>query len=193
MINRDSYVLTRQNVGLTSCNTSNEVKEAKSVISGNAGLLPPIVINLVFLQNRFQTNEIEDFLNDAMSLDPQIITIIQSKTRLDFLQIDSLKTNSTIPSWLTINEKQKSVCIEGSEVQFAPKEYLALVYLLRKSQALCSKDELIENVWPEAKNRDGVSDSAVDQLIRRIRKKIEHNPNHPVRLINKKGYGYILI
>ena len=95
--------------------------------------------------------------------------------------------------WLVIDEQSKVVWIEGTQIELSRKEYDAIVLLHRKHARLCSREELIASVWPEVFSARGVSDSAIDQLIHRIRRKIEPDPERPAHLISRKGFGYTLI
>lgn len=94
---------------------------------------------------------------------------------------------------LNIDEGRKVIWIGEKEISLSRKEYVAIIYLYRKNRTVCSKDELIANVWPEASNGEGVSDSAIDQFIHRLRRKIEVDPRRPAHLVSKKGFGYILL
>ena len=97
------------------------------------------------------------------------------------------------PGWLHIDEDRKTVWVDGQQARLSRKEYDTLVYLHRKNRSVCCRDELIANVWPEASNRQGVSDSAIDQLIHRLRRKIEPDPARPLRLVSRKGFGFVLL
>jgi len=68
------------------------------------------------------------------------------------------------------------------------KEYLALAHLTRQSGALVSKESLAQAVWPEYEGQ--VSDYNVEQLISRLRRKIEPEPEQPRHLITVRGLGY---
>ena len=50
-------------------------------------------------------------------------------------------------------------------------------------------DDLIEAVWSE-EDSSGVSNEAVQQAIRHLRKHIEPNPAKPCYLITERGTGY---
>jgi DNA-binding winged helix-turn-helix (wHTH) protein len=96
-------------------------------------------------------------------------------------------------SWLSIDEGTKSVRVDGGAVNLSRKEYDALLCLYRKNGAVCSRDELIDSVWPEASNAEGVSDAAIDQLVHRLRLKVETSRGRPVHLISRKGFGFLLV
>jgi len=96
-------------------------------------------------------------------------------------------------AWLRIDDKSKEVWIDGKPVAFSKKEYTFMWLLYRKAGQVCSRDEIIPAVWLEAKDPGGISDAMVDQLVHRIRQKIEPEPSKPRRLQSKKTFGYILV
>jgi DNA-binding winged helix-turn-helix (wHTH) protein len=96
-------------------------------------------------------------------------------------------------SWLSIDEGTKSVRVNGGAVDLSRKEYDALLCLYRKNGAVCSRDELIDSVWPEASNAEGVSDAAIDQLVHRLRRKVETGKGRPAHLLSRKGFGFLLV
>jgi DNA-binding winged helix-turn-helix (wHTH) protein len=69
-------------------------------------------------------------------------------------------------------------------------EYKLLKYLLQNQGKIIEREEIIKNVWKDTASVAGVTDQAMDQLILRLRKKIEENPNNPTFLITVKGRGF---
>lgn len=74
--------------------------------------------------------------------------------------------------------------------ELSGSEFRLLRYLMQNEGKVCEKDEIIEAVWRESATREGVTDQALDQIIYRLRKKIEPNPNNPIFIITVKGQGY---
>lgn len=72
-------------------------------------------------------------------------------------------------------------------------EFRLLRFLLQNSGRILERDEIINNVWKNEKSTAGVTDEALDQLIFRLRKKIEDDPNNPVYLQTIKGRGFRFI
>lgn len=72
----------------------------------------------------------------------------------------------------------------------SPQEFRLLQFLLQNPGRVCEKDEIISNVWRDTKTREGVTDQALDQIIYRLRKKIEEDPNIPRFIQTIKGRGY---
>lgn len=71
-----------------------------------------------------------------------------------------------------------------------PLEYRLLSFLLHNREKIVTREEIILSVWKEDKTTAGVTDQALDQLMFRLRKKIEDNPNNPVHLQTVKGRGF---
>jgi len=69
-------------------------------------------------------------------------------------------------------------------------EFRLLKYFLHNSEQVISRDTVIDVVWGDSKSTSGVTDQAVDQLVFRLRKKIEENPNQPTHLLTVKGRGF---
>lgn len=69
-------------------------------------------------------------------------------------------------------------------------EFRLLAYLLQNEERVIERDELISVVWGDNKSTAGITDQAVDQLIFRLRRKIEEDANSPVHLQTVKGRGF---
>ena len=82
-----------------------------------------------------------------------------------------------------INLDKRKVTLEDKELRLTTLEFDLLVYLLNNKGKQLSREEILEKVWQE--NYFG-SDRVVDDLIRRLRKKMHIN----VQSIY--GYGYRL-
>ncbi|MDP2632097.1 MAG: helix-turn-helix domain-containing protein [Candidatus Curtissbacteria bacterium] len=69
------------------------------------------------------------------------------------------------------------------------QEYRLLVFLIQNEGKIAERGEIIEAVWPDIQVQEGVSDEAIDQMVFRLRKKIEDEPNSPKHIITIKGRG----
>ena len=74
--------------------------------------------------------------------------------------------------------------------QLTSSEYRLLKYVLQNEGRVIEREELIAVVWGDNKSTAGITDQAVDQLIFRVRRKIEEDANHPVHLQTVKGRGF---
>ncbi|HVF69069.1 MAG TPA: helix-turn-helix domain-containing protein [Xanthomonadales bacterium] len=77
--------------------------------------------------------------------------------------------------------------------QLTSAEFKLLSFLLQSTERIVTRDEIIGVVWSEVKSTAGITDQAVDQLIFRVRRKIEEDPNSPQHLLTVKGRGFKFI
>jgi hypothetical protein len=96
-------------------------------------------------------------------------------------------------SWLQVDEGKKEAVVDGKQKKLSKKEYDLLVLLYRNTGNICSRDEIIEAVWPESRDTSAISDATIDQLIHRLREKVEPEPARPSRIVSKKAFGYMLV
>jgi len=96
-------------------------------------------------------------------------------------------------AWLKIDEGKKEAVVDGKREKLSKKEYELIRFLYRNAGAICSRDEIIEAVWPETRDTSAISDAAIDQLVHRLREKVEPDPAKPSRIISKKAFGYMLV
>jgi pSer/pThr/pTyr-binding forkhead associated (FHA) protein len=83
------------------------------------------------------------------------------------------------------------VRVDRRKVTLAPKEFALLVYLYEHTGEVCSKDDIGSAVWPEY--QEGVYDYQIENLVRRLRSKLEPDPANPQLLLTMRGLGYKLI
>ena len=70
-------------------------------------------------------------------------------------------------------------------------QYRLLELLYDRAGRVCSRDEIVEAVWPEAAE-EGVSDQAMDALVRRLRERVgEVDPDHQY-IVTVRGHGFRL-
>jgi DNA-binding winged helix-turn-helix (wHTH) protein len=77
--------------------------------------------------------------------------------------------------------------------QLTAFEFRLLSYLLQHAERIVDREELITYVWEGNKSTAGITDQAVDQLIFRVRRKIEEDANNPQHLLTVKGRGFRFI
>ncbi len=83
------------------------------------------------------------------------------------------------------------VRVNRKAVALSPKEFVLICYLHERKGEVCSKDDIGQAVWPEYNNE--VYDYQIENLIRRLRTKIENDPALPQLLLTIRGLGYKLI
>lgn len=95
------------------------------------------------------------------------------------------------PEKITYDQATKDIKKGTSVISdlLSPQEYRLLKFLIENQKRVVDRQEIIQAVWPDAQVLEGISDEAIDQMIFRLRKKIEDEPNSPKYLITIKGRG----
>jgi DNA-binding response OmpR family regulator len=87
-----------------------------------------------------------------------------------------------------VNTSELRVTLPDHRTIFlTPTEMKVLLHLMQHASQVVSRDDLMERVWGE--NYVGES-NIVDVYIRRLRRKIEHDPSNPVYIQATRGLGY---
>lgn len=73
--------------------------------------------------------------------------------------------------------------------QLTRSEFRLFRLLLEHRNEVVDREALVQTVWSDSKTQEGVSEQAIDQLIFRLRKKIENDPTHPIHIQTIKGRG----
>ena len=71
-------------------------------------------------------------------------------------------------------------------------EFKLLKLFLENEDKILEREEIITKIWGDQASVAGVTDQALDQLIFRLRKKTEENPNEPKHIQTIKGRGFKL-
>ena len=81
-----------------------------------------------------------------------------------------------------------SVTLDGRRVQLKAREFALMEYLYEHRNTIVTKNEIFEAVWGDSFYSDGT----LNVHIRRLREKIEKDPNDPQYIKTIWGTGYIL-
>ena len=90
---------------------------------------------------------------------------------------------------LTIDPMLQDALIDGKPVGLTQKEFQLLHLLASRAGKAVSRDFLIEQLWADD---ELASDKNVAVYIRRVRQKIEKDPDAPEILLTVRGFGYRL-
>ncbi|NLG24675.1 MAG: response regulator transcription factor, partial [Clostridiales bacterium] len=88
---------------------------------------------------------------------------------------------------MTINLNNRSVSINGEDVNLTAKEFDLLQLFVANRGKVFSRENLLETIWKYEYLGDL---RTVDVHIRRLREKIEKNPAQPEFILTKWGVGY---
>jgi phosphate regulon transcriptional regulator PhoB len=89
---------------------------------------------------------------------------------------------------LHIDPAAYRVTRDGKAVPLSTLEFRLLYYLASRPHKVFSRDQLLDAVWGTERF---VTPRSVDVYVRRLREKIEADPQHPVHVKTVRGAGYI--
>lgn len=104
----------------------------------------------------------------------------KDKARLDF---DILEVDNVV-----VNLKEAKVEKDGASISLTALEYRLLLTLLQNKGQVLSRDQLLESIWDVS--GDFVNDNTLTVYIKRLRDKIEDDPQNPIVIKTVRGLGY---
>jgi DNA-binding winged helix-turn-helix (wHTH) protein len=98
----------------------------------------------------------------------------------------------TLEGNLVLDEAQRAVFISGKELDppLSLAQFRLLHLLYEANGAVCGRDEIIEIVWPGTEGI-GVSEQAIDALIRRLRDRLTEVDDYNY-IVTVRGHGFRL-
>lgn len=90
----------------------------------------------------------------------------------------------------TLSPQRRLLVREGREVPLIPRYFDLLVLLIERRHTAVHRREIFERVWADA----NVSDSALSQAIRTIRRTLDDDSREPrfIRTVSRHGYRFVL-
>ena len=89
---------------------------------------------------------------------------------------------------LTIDLLSREIKLKGELVPTTAKEFDLLTFLARSPRQVFTRQQLLEQVW--GSSSDWQDDGTVTEHVRRIRRKIESDPDRPGWIRTVRGVGY---
>lgn len=90
---------------------------------------------------------------------------------------------------LSIDVARRRVMVDGAAVKLTPTEFCLLLHLARNAGKVLSHTQLLTEVWgPEYRD----DREYLWVYIRRLRRKLEADPEHPTLICSEPGFGYVL-
>lgn len=91
---------------------------------------------------------------------------------------------------LTINTNEAKVYKDNNEIILTALEYRLLLIMLHNRGKVLSRNQLLENIWDVS--GDFVESNTLTVYIKRLRDKIEEEPNDPQFIKTVRGLGYVI-
>jgi DNA-binding response OmpR family regulator len=89
---------------------------------------------------------------------------------------------------LQINENTHEVRLAGQLLDLTSKEFSLLNFIATTPRQVYTRSQLLEHVW--ASSSEWQNEATVTEHIRRLRAKIETDPDHPKWIKTVRGVGY---
>lgn len=89
---------------------------------------------------------------------------------------------------LTINVPEREVIVDGAVLALTAKEFDLLAYMAARPRQVLSREDILVAVWGSSESWQ--DPATVTEHIRRVRRKIEANPDQPRWLLTVRGVGY---
>jgi DNA-binding response OmpR family regulator len=142
-------------------------------------------------QGTFTDASVREYLEDVGLVKENKITI----TLFAAFIHSAFGTTQKSEEKIIYDQNTNTIC-KGAVVlsdQLTASEFRVLRYLLQNQERVVERDEIVSVVWQNMKSTAGITDQAIDQLIFRVRRKIEEDPNNPIHLQTVKGRGFRFI
>lgn len=149
-------------------------------------------IPILFISARQSDDDVLIALNiggDDYIKKPYSLSILLAKVKVLLKRYDSmsLKIMDNKEREVIVNKEAMKVFVNGKDALLKTKEFKLFSYLYENKNKVISKDELFDKVWGDIYFSDGT----LNVHIRKIREKIEENPNEPKHIKTIWGTGYI--
>ena len=134
---------------------------------------------------------------------PYSLSVLLAKVKINLKKVEQLKEltqDSSIEksdkvnidtdsnSVMQLDPSTMSVIMNGERISLKAKEFALLKSLYDHKNTIVTKDQLFEEVWGDTFYSDGT----LNVHIRKLREKLEENPNDPKYIKTVWGTGYIL-
>lgn len=140
------------------------------------------------LKNQYENNETRSYL-EAVGV------VKEERMQIPLLEqfIHSAFGSQQTATGAIIYDEHTNTIKKGEEIisdKLTASEFRLLRFLLQNTDRVVEREELINAVWGDNKSTAGITDQAIDQLIFRLRRKIEEDANNPQHLVTVKGRGF---
>ena len=153
---------------------------------------------ILFISARQSDDDVLVALNiggDDYIKKPYTLSVLLAKVKVQLKRLEAVRqlggaasSAQTADGIFTIDPATMSCTVEGKTVQLKSKEFQLLSCLYSHKNTIVTKKQLFDEVWGDS----FYSDSTLNVHIRRLREKIESDPNEPKFIMTVWGTGYIL-
>jgi pSer/pThr/pTyr-binding forkhead associated (FHA) protein len=105
----------------------------------------------------------------------------------------SLEESDELDTGLRLDKRTRQISIDGVvlDPQLSLYQYRLLELLYDSRGGVCTREDIVAAVWPDV-IEDGISEQAIDALVRRLRDRLtELEPSHQY-IVTVRGHGFRL-
>ena len=94
---------------------------------------------------------------------------------------------------LRVDLETRRVYVHGIEAKpgLSNEQFRLLAYLYERAGKVVGREELVRHIWPDA-HIEGVSEEALDALVRRVRERIVQAGGERTYIVTLRGQGFRL-
>jgi len=96
--------------------------------------------------------------------------------------------NRLVFEGLEIDTETREVAVRGVTIETTAKEFDLLAFLAASPRQVFTREQLLSQVW--SSSSDWQSDATITEHVRRLRRKIEDDPDRPRWVTTVRGVGY---
>jgi two-component system phosphate regulon response regulator PhoB len=131
----------------------------------------------------------DDFLSKPFSPVELVARVESVLRRVDRARPGArLDSAGEVADGLYLDERTREVRVSGRVIELTAKEFDLLAYLVRSPREVFSRGQLLEHVW--SSRTDWQDEATVTEHVRRVRHKVEKDPEHPRWITTARGVGY---
>lgn len=150
---------------------------------------------ILFISARQSDDDVLIALNiggDDYIKKPYALSVLLAKVKVILKRMEqqatSISKTEKDACGIELIEDKLSVFVKGREISLKAKEFALFKCLFEHRNTIVTKEKLFDEVWGDCFYSDGT----LNVHIRKLREKIEDNPNDPKLIKTVWGTGYIL-
>jgi two-component system response regulator RegX3 len=148
-------------------------------------------IPILFISARTSDDDVLLALNiggDDYIQKPYSLNILMTKVKTVLKRYRGNSTDNIVRfGRYTLDLNMEKLSSGEGDIPLKSMEYKLLTYFIRNKNRIITKEELFQKVWGDAITGDGT----LNVHIRKLREKIEDNPNEPLFIKTVWGTGYV--
>src|SRR5437764_9973326 len=124
----------------------------------------------------------------AAELSARIESVLRRAPRPAAVGATSAPARRLVFEGLVVDLQTREVTVGGQAVEMTAREFDLLAFLAGSPRQVFTREQLLQQVWESSSNWQ--SDATITEHVRRLRKKIEEDPDHPRWIVTVRGVGY---